>query len=56
MVKLEKCQQCGVSLKHHELCLHRKVTGCGTMYPIANTLVKKARHAEKRARIEAKQD
>lgn len=55
MISLEKCQGCGVSFKHHELVRHRRVTKCGVEYPLKNTIIKKALHAEKRERIEAKQ-
>lgn len=40
MVKLEKCQECRVNFKHHELCLHRKVTGCGTGFALRKTVIK----------------
>lgn len=56
MPKLDKCQGCGVSFKHHELCLHRKVTGCGTQFPLRKTAVKDRLHFEKRSRIEAKKE
>lgn len=51
MAKLEKCQECRVDFPHHKLCLHRKVTGCGTGVALRKTLIKKASDAAKKERI-----
>lgn len=51
MAKLEKCQGCRVDFPHHKLCLHRKITGCGTGVALRKTLIKKASDAAKKERI-----